>query len=148
MNAANRSLNLTVGVTTLAALGIGLFVAILLSRSIAGATRSVLVQADAIAAGDLTHDDLKVRSKDELGDLTAAINKMSGSLKRIIVAITENAVQVASASEELNSTSQQITANSEETSAQTKTVSDATQQVSQNLQTLSLIHISEPTRPY
>jgi methyl-accepting chemotaxis protein len=137
LKADNRSLTLTMAVTTFAALGIGVFVAIFLSRAIAGATQSVLVQAEAIAAGDLTRDDLKVRSQDELGDLTAAINKMSTSLKRMILAITENAVHVASASEELNSTSQQITANSEETSAQADVVSKAAQTVSQNLQTVA-----------
>ena len=137
LKADNRSLNLTMAVTTFAALGIGIFVAVFLSRGIAGATQSVLLQAEAIAAGDLTRDDLKVRSQDELGDLTTAINKMSGSLKRMILAITENAVQVASASEELNTTSQQITANSEETSAQADVVSKAAQAVSQNLQTVA-----------
>jgi methyl-accepting chemotaxis protein len=137
VHAENRSLVLTMAVTTFAALGIGVFVAIFLSRSIAGATQAVLLQAEAIAAGDLTRDDLKVHSQDELGDLTTAINKMSGSLKRMILAITENAMQVASASEELNNTSQQITANSEETSAQADVVSKAAQQVSQNLQTVA-----------
>ncbi len=137
LHADNRSLNLTMAVTTFAALGIGIFVAIFLSRGISGATQSVLVQAEAIAAGDLTRDDLKVRSRDELGDLTTAINKMSASLKRMILAITENAVQVAGASEELNTTSQQITANSEETSAQADVVSKAAQAVSQNLQTVA-----------
>jgi methyl-accepting chemotaxis protein len=137
LKADSRSLILTMGVTTLAALGVGIFVAIFLSRGISGATQSVLIQAEAIAAGDLTRDDLKVQSQDELGDLTTAINKMSGSLKRMILAITENAMQVASASEELNATSQQITANSEETSAQADVVSKAAQAVSQNLQTVA-----------
>jgi methyl-accepting chemotaxis protein len=137
LHAENRSLKLTMAVTTFAALGIGIFVAVFLSRGISSATQSVLVQAEAIAAGDLTRDDLKVRSQDELGDLTTAINKMSGSLKRMILAITENAMQVGSASEELNVTSQQITANSEETSAQADVVSKAAQAVSQNLQTVA-----------
>ncbi len=137
LNSATRSLTWILMLTTLAALGVGIFVAIFLSRGISGATQSVLFQAEAIAAGDLTHDDLKVRSRDELGDLTTAINKMSGSLKRMILAITENAVQVASASEQLNTTSQQITANSEETSAQADVVSKAAEQVSQNLQTVA-----------
>src|ERR1700687_4323808 len=128
LHAENRALNLTMAITTLSALGIGIFVAIFLSRGISGATQSVLVQAEGMAAGDLTRDDLKVRSQDELGDLTTAINKMSGSLKRMILAITENALQVASASEELNTTSQQITANSEETSAQADVVSKAAHQ--------------------
>jgi methyl-accepting chemotaxis protein len=137
MNTENRSLNLTTAVVTLVALGNGVFVAVFLSRKIAGATQSVLRQAEAIAAGDLTREDLKVHSQDELGDLTTAINKMSGSLKRMILAIIENAVQVASASEELNATSQQITANSEETSTQADVVSKAAQAVSQNLQTVA-----------
>jgi len=137
MDAANRAMGLTISITTVVALVIGIFVAVLLSRSISRATQSVLTQAEAIAAGDLTRDDLKVRSQDELGDLTTAINRMSGSLKRMIQDITENSVQVASASEELSSTSQQITANSEETSAQANVVSTSAQQVSQNLQTVA-----------
>ncbi len=137
MNAQNHSMNLTMGAAALAALGIGIFVAIFLSRSITGATHSVLVQAEAIAAGDLTRDELKILSHDELGDLTTAINKMSGSLKHMILAITENSMRVAAASEELSTTSQQITANAEETSAQTKVVSNATLQVNQNLQTVA-----------
>jgi methyl-accepting chemotaxis protein len=137
MNGQNRSLNLTMTLTTFAALGIGIFVAIFLSRGISRATQSVLLQAEAIAAGDLTRDELKIQSQDELGDLTTAINKMSGNLKRMIMSITENAMQVASASEELNSTSQQITANSAETSAQADVVSKAAQTVSQNLQTVA-----------
>ena len=137
LHAENRSLAVTMAVTTILALGIGIFVAIFLSRGISKSTQAVLLQAEAIASGDLTRDDLKIQSKDELGDLTTAINKMSGSLKRMIMAITENSLHVSTASEELSSTSQQITANSEETSAQAKVVSDATAQVSQNLQTVA-----------
>jgi methyl-accepting chemotaxis protein len=137
MNAQNQSMNWTMLIATLVALGSGIFVAIYLGRGISGATQAVLVQAEAIADGDLTRDDLTVLGQDELGDLTMAINKMSGSLKRMILAITENALQVSSASEELNTTSQQITANSEETSAQADVVSKAVQAVSQNLQTVA-----------
>jgi methyl-accepting chemotaxis protein len=137
VKAETRSMTLTMFGAAFLAIAVGVFVAIFLSRDIAGACQSVLAQAEAIAAGDLTRADLTMRSHDELGDLTTAINKMSGSLKSMLLAISENAVQVASASEELNATSQQITANSEETSAQTKMVSNATQQVSQNLQTVA-----------
>jgi methyl-accepting chemotaxis protein len=137
LRADNRSLNRTMVVSTFAALSIGICVAIFLSHGISRATQSVLVQAEAIAAGDLTRDDLRIRSQDELGDLTQAINEMSGSLKRMILAIKENANQVASASEALNITSQQITANTEETSAQAEIVSKSAQAVSQNLQTVA-----------
>ncbi len=137
LDSDTRLMNLTMGGTAFTAVAIGIFVAVFLSRRISGATQSVLAQAEAIAAGDLTRDEMKIRSEDELGDLANAINKMSGSLKRMIVAIAENALQVAGASEELNTTSQHITANSEETSAQANVVSKAAQQVSQNLQTVA-----------
>ncbi len=137
LNAANRSLNLTTALATCAALAIGILVAIFLSRGISASSQAVLDQAEAIAAGDLTRDDLKIRTRDELGDLTTAINTMSGGLKRMIVAIAENAVRIASASEELNASSQQITANSEETATQADVVSRAAEQVTQNLQTVA-----------
>ena len=135
--AANTSMIWTLSTTTLAALALGVFIAIFMSRQISRATQSVLGQAEAIASGDLTHDELKISSQDEIGDLTKAINKMHGNLKKMIVAITENAERVASASTQLSATSQEITANSQETSAQAGVVSNATQQVSQNLQTVA-----------
>jgi len=134
---ANSSLVWTLSGSALAGLAIGSFVAIFLSRRISQATNSVLVKAEAIAAGDLTLEDLKLLSEDEIGDLTKAINKMNGSLKEMIVAISENAQQVSSASEEFSATSQQITANSEETTAQANNVTAATDHVSQNLQTVA-----------
>jgi methyl-accepting chemotaxis protein len=137
MKTANRSLNWITMATTLVALLIGTMVAHFLSRSVSIAARSVLRLAEAIAAGDLTQADIEARSNDELGDLTLTVNRMSASLKRMILAISENAQQVASASAELSATSQQITANSEETTAQAKVVSEAGGQVNSNLQTLA-----------
>jgi methyl-accepting chemotaxis protein len=137
LNSATRSMEITVGVTTAAALAVGIFVALFLSRRISGATQSVLTQAEAIAAGDLTGEDLQISSEDELGDLAKAINKMSGSLVKMISAISENAEHVASASEEMSATSHQITANSEETSAQARVVSEAGEHINRNLQTIA-----------
>jgi methyl-accepting chemotaxis protein len=134
---ANSSLIWTMTVTTLAALLIGVFVAAFLSQRIGGTVTSILAQADAIAAGDLTREDVKVNSADELGDLTAAVNKMQSKLRGVIESISRNAQQVATASEECSATSQQITANSEETSAQAAVVSAATEQINRNLQTVA-----------
>jgi methyl-accepting chemotaxis protein len=137
LHAKNQALNVTNGVFTAMAVFIGVLLAAYLTRDIVGASRSVLERAEAIAQGDLTGDELRVRSRDEIGELTAAINRMSGSLKQMIVAITQHSIEVASASEVLSNTSQQISASSEETSAQAQVVSDAAQQVSQNLQTVA-----------
>jgi len=134
---ANTSALWTMGTLTLLSLAIGICVALFLSRSISKATSAVLARAQAVAAGDLTGQDLAVTSSDEIGNLTMAINEMSGNLKQMIVSIGESAQNVASASEELSSTSQQITANSEETSTQAQVVSSASEQVNKNLQTVA-----------
>ncbi len=134
---ANSSLVWTMWGTVLAALAIGGFVATYLSRKISNATFSALTQAEAIAGGDLTGEEVKQVSNDELGDLTAAMNMMQASLKKMIVAVSENAQQVANASEEFSAVSQQITSSSEETTAQANVVSTATDQVNRNLQTVA-----------
>jgi methyl-accepting chemotaxis protein len=136
-DSANSALNWTMATSTILALIAGFVVATYLSKKISGATSSVLKKAEAIAAGDLTLDELQMLSADELGDLTKAMNKMNDSLKNMILSISENAQQVAAASEEFSSTSQQITANSEEATAQANTVSAATEEVSRNLQTVA-----------
>jgi methyl-accepting chemotaxis protein len=137
MSAANSSMIWTMWGTVLAALAFGSFVAIYLSRKVSMATSSILDKAEAIASGDLTGEEVKIDSNDELGDLAAAMNKMQGNLVKMIVAVAENAQQVANASEEFSAVSQQITSNSEETTAQANVVSNATDQVNRNLQTVA-----------
>jgi methyl-accepting chemotaxis protein len=89
-----------------------------------------------LASGDLTLQTEDSR-RDELGYLAAAISKMQQNLKTMIIAVTENAQQVAHASEEFSSVSHQISTNSEETTAQAGVVSSATDQVNRNLQTVA-----------
>jgi methyl-accepting chemotaxis protein len=137
LDTANSSLAWTMGLATLAALGIGIFVALFISRRISLTTSSVLVLANAIADGDFKRDDLKLLSQDELGDLTTAMNKMKNSLRVVIQSVANNAQVVASSSEELSSISQQMSANAEETSSQANVVSAAGEQVNQNLQTVA-----------
>jgi CHASE3 domain sensor protein len=110
---ANSSMNWTLLISALLGLGIGIGVAAYMGRSISSATSAVLSKAEAIASGDLTSEEVKVNSNDELGDLAAAMNKMQASLVKMIVAVAENAQQVANASEEFSAVSQQITSNSE-----------------------------------
>jgi methyl-accepting chemotaxis protein len=104
--AANAALRWTLALSALAALATGIFLAIFLGRRITRAAVSLLAQAEAIAAGDLTRSELAISSHDELGDLTVAVNKMSASLKRTVLAMVENSTCVASASEELTASAQ------------------------------------------
>jgi methyl-accepting chemotaxis protein len=133
----NTSLAWTMLVFTLSALAIGIGLAIYLSRKISSASSLVLAKAQAIAAGDLTYDELTLMSRDELGELSQAMNTMNASLKEIILSIVANAQQVSNASDQFSTASQQISSNSEETTAQANVVSNATEHVTQNLQTVA-----------
>src|SRR5258708_10109409 len=59
LDSDTRLMNLTMGGTAFTAVAIGTFVAIFLSRRISGATQSVLAQAEAIAAVELTRDQIE-----------------------------------------------------------------------------------------
>jgi methyl-accepting chemotaxis protein len=135
--AANSSASYTMLIAALVGLAFGVGVATYMGRGISASTSAILSKAEAIASGDLTAQEVEVNSKDELGDLATAMNKMQGNLVKMIVAVSENAQQVANASEEFSAVSQQITSNSEETSAQANVVSSATDQVNRNLQTVA-----------
>ncbi len=137
LNNASSSLNWTLGIATLVALAVGILVAYFLSRQISAASAGVLGLAEAVTAGDLTVEDLRIVSQDELGELTVALNKMKNNLRKIIQSMSTNAQVVASSSEELSSTSQQMSANAEETSTQANVVSSAGEQVNRNLQTVA-----------
>jgi methyl-accepting chemotaxis protein len=164
MKAANRAMDLTLAVTTLAALGIGSFLAFFLIRSITaadareklaaaevaqGAERekvaaeelkhkvdSILTVVAAATTGDLTQE-IQVRGSDAIGQMGESLAIFFADLRQSIGSIGESAANLASASEELTTVSQQMSANAEETSAQTKVASAATLQVSQNLQTVA-----------
>ena len=135
--AANSSASYTMLIAVLVSLAFGAGVAIYMGRRISAATSAILSKAEAIAAGDLTSEEIKRGSNDELGDLATAMNEMQSNLVKMIVGVSENAQQVANASEEFSAVSQQITSNSEETSAQANVVSNATDQVNRNLQTVA-----------
>jgi methyl-accepting chemotaxis protein len=120
-------------VTVAAGLLFALWIARLISRPI----QAVGEVATRIADGDLTGPELAVGSADEIGELTNSVNKMQRNLKQMIISVSENAQQIANASEEFSAVSQQITSNSEETTAQANVVSTATDQVNRNLQTVA-----------
>src|ERR1700744_958345 len=60
----------------LAAVTIGIAIALYVGRKVSGGTRTVLDRAQAIARGDLTGSRVAVESEDELGDIAAAISQM------------------------------------------------------------------------
>jgi methyl-accepting chemotaxis protein len=123
--------------TLVAATILSLLLAIATTRLIATPVREVGEVVRRIAAGDITNDDLVVRSSDEIGELALNINIMQKSLRKMIAAVFTSAERIATASEEFTSSNRQITANSVDASEQASVVSATTERLQQNLQTVA-----------
>lgn len=137
MTRSDAVLTWTLSLSAMTAIAVGIFLAIFLSRRITQTTASLLEQAEAIAGGNLIRAELMVHSHDELGDLTVAINKMSGHLKRTILAIMENAAQVACASEELSASATLQAQGAETQKDQTTQVATAMQEMAATVHEVS-----------
>jgi methyl-accepting chemotaxis protein len=137
MTASDTSLVWTLLLTSLSAIVVGTFVAMLLGRNISRATGAALERAEAIAGGDLTGSDIEIMSRDELGDLAAAINKMQASLKAIIESVLTSTERLASASEEISASATQQAAGSDSQKDQTHQVATAMQEMSSTVVQIS-----------
>jgi methyl-accepting chemotaxis protein len=126
----------TLWATALAAIMVAALCTVLVVRRITRTVRSVQRAAEAMAAGDLTVAT-GVTSKDELGQMAAALDAAQVSLRAVLTSVVESADAVAASSEELSASSTQISASAGETSAQSGVVASAAEEVSRNVQTVA-----------
>jgi methyl-accepting chemotaxis protein len=113
----------------IAALLLGLGLALLVARSISRALQNGVAVAERLAQGDLSVV-IDVVSRDETGQLMSAMKKMAENLKTMISQINGTATQVASAASQLQSTSERIATGAEEVAAQSGTVATAGEEMS------------------
>ncbi|WP_458413687.1 methyl-accepting chemotaxis protein [Schinkia sp. CFF1] len=104
-----NSTRLNLLVLSIFVLLLGCGIAFFISRMISKPVKNMAVIAEKIAGGDLTQDDIEVKTKDEIADLAHAFNDMTQNLREVIQQLTASAEQVASASQELEATSEQAT---------------------------------------
>lgn len=96
-------------IISILAILVGAGIAFYISRLISKPVRSMAMSAGKIASGDLTQEEIRVKSKDEIGDLAHAFNDMTLNLRQVIQQINVSAEQVAATSEELHATTEQAT---------------------------------------
>jgi methyl-accepting chemotaxis protein len=108
------------------------------SQRLAGSIKQGLDFAQAVAEGDLSRQ-MVVRSQDEIGQLTKALNAMVQRMGEIIGSIQESSVQLASSSEQLSASAENLSqgateqaANLEQTSASIEELTASIQKNSEN----------------
>jgi len=118
---------------SIAAFIIAIFLAFIIARGITGPILKGIVFAESLSRGDLT-TSIDINQKDEVGQLTAALNKMRNSLTDIVSQITRGAENVASGSQQLSSTSQQLSQGAAEQAASAEEISSSMEEMGANIE--------------
>jgi methyl-accepting chemotaxis protein len=115
---------------------IGGILALLTSRLIVRPLRRVRDQLGRMADGDLTQA-VAVDSRDEVGQMSAALERMRTSVRTTVAGIADTSTALNTASGALASSAGHIGASAQEASSQATVVAAAAEQVSANVQTVS-----------
>ncbi|WP_411924362.1 methyl-accepting chemotaxis protein [Sinorhizobium meliloti] len=106
---------------------IGISLIIWIRKAIINPLGHLMNAAEFIADGDLTQQDIKITSKDEIGQLGMIFNKMKGNLEQLIQSVQFNAQQLVSTSKELSASTEEIATTTEDVTKQLELNSDASQ---------------------
>lgn len=122
---------LVAGIALAISVLIGILVMIYIRKTIISPLNGIVNEANLIAAGDLSQQDIHVKTKDEIGQLGNAFNSMKNNLSNLIKNIQVNSEQVNAAAQELSASTEEITATTEDV---TMRVNDTTEraQISAN----------------
>ena len=114
---------------TLVVLGLVLW---FIYRRMAGSLAQAVHAAERLAQGDLSHS-IQSTSKDEVGQLLAAMQVMQGKLAQVIGEVCNAADNLASASEEVSATAQSMSQATSEQAASVEETSASIEQMSASI---------------
>lgn len=86
---------------------ISLIIAITMGSLISRPIKRMARAAQKIAEGDLTAEQIRIKNRDEVGDLALAFNQMALNLKELITNVRHNTVQVSGSAAELTASADQ-----------------------------------------
>ncbi|AIY11725.1 methyl-accepting chemotaxis protein [Paenibacillus polymyxa] len=107
---------------------LGIIGSFLLAQSFTKPILRIAEQIKLVTRGNLQVEPLRVRSKDEVGELASDFNEMCDSLRNLLKEVVDNSLLVAS-------TAEQLTASAEQTSIATEQIAISATQVAEGSQT-------------
>ena len=132
VDASDRALILLGGMGA-AAVVLGLLAGLLISRSIIRPLQQSVAFAQRIAGGDLSQD-LPLQRRDELGQLMAAMQGMTDSLRNLVGRIGGGVSQIATAAEQLSAVTAQTSAGVHNQKLETEQAATAMHQMAATVQ--------------
>ncbi len=116
----------------IAATLLGVVIGVLVTRSITQPLNGAVAAANRMAAGDLSQD-LPINSRDETGQLLAAMQNMTERLRSILGDVRSSADSLSSASEQVSSTSQSLSQAANEQAASVEQTSASVEEMSASI---------------
>ena len=133
--AADESLNRTkfwtLGIGALIFV-LGLFASIFFARSITGPIRKGVEFSKAMAGGDFTRE-LDVKRKDEVGELSNAMNEVVRKLRGVVSEVQSASDNVASGSQQMSASSESLSQGATEQAASVEEVSSSMEEMGANI---------------
>ncbi|WP_280771903.1 methyl-accepting chemotaxis protein [Salipaludibacillus daqingensis] len=108
-------------IATITGVAIAVAVALFVANRIVNPILTVVTKIKQVADGDFSGDNIKTNSKDEIGQLTIAVNDMVINLRHLLTRTMETSEKVAVASEKLTTASEK---SSEATNVISSTIND------------------------
>jgi methyl-accepting chemotaxis protein len=130
-----KNVKFTILVISVLALVVGLGVAYIVSFFISRPVNSVSNTLKQLAQGNLTVPEVRVKNKDEIGELANSMNELLHNLKGLIGKVYDSSVQVASSSE-------QLLANNEQNAKAAQQIAQSVQQTAAGSEK-QLVHFEE-----
>lgn len=93
---------------------IGIVIICIFANNISNPIKNVAKQMDLLANGDLTLEDVQIKTKDETSQLAKSLNNMKNGLKEIILNVSKATETISSQSEELTQASNEVMTGSEQ----------------------------------
>lgn len=123
---------------TLLAIGIVtcLILGATVTRAVTVPIQSAVQMIQAVEQGDLGQQ-LDIKQRDEVGLMAAALNKMSVSLRTLILDLRQGVETLNNTSSELSSLSNDMSVNSKETTGRAQTVAAAAEEMSVNMESVA-----------
>lgn len=111
------------------AIVVSIALVLLLNHLISAPIKRISAAVEVVAQGDLSQEDVVVKTEDEVKSLVVSFNQMKHSLREIINNTNENATLVASSAEELLASTDEVT---ESTRSVSKSIEVTTQAIEEN----------------
>ncbi|GGA18495.1 methyl-accepting chemotaxis protein [Psychrobacillus lasiicapitis] len=100
-------------ILTILSIIIGVLVSHFISRSISKPITKVTAGLADIADGNLVVETIKIKNKDEVGEMAVAFNKMITDLRNIVSNVRDSSMQLAANAEELSASSEESLASTQ-----------------------------------